>query len=650
MYSVLNKLERYRSCKNYVSFDVETTGLRPYHGDRIFSFCFGDDNWCGVYRIDKPYYALCRTDDLLNYDFSRMIIRKSTIETNTQLLNNLFHADKAFIIHNCKFEKGFCKVHGIDFPEDLIVHDTMLMSRELDNQSPSHELGKLVHRLGGDPLGKMIECDERVQKEFKKLKGYQYIDINLMTEYQMYDAIRPLLVQEALYPEILKNDSLLTDYIHEVETALHTQDMEEDGIPIHEQNCKELIQHLDNEIGKMQHQMFDLIGEYINIDSSDQLARVLYDKLSLPVMSLTDTGKRSVDKDAIFALQEKGFNHPFLNLVIKWRSYTDGKTNVQSYIDLADDSRKIHPTINTCQAKTARQSSSRPNLQNVAKESALKNPFPVAARKCFKCPPGCLLYMPDYSGIQFRLIINESREQELLKKLKENPLYDCHTPAAEVFYGRRFTDQSTCIEYMLQRSPDNVNIVKEHGKEEAYKLFKKTLRSSAKNANFAKPFYANITRIAETLMLSIEETQPGMDEYKNRWPEIFFFSQNEYKKAKEKGYLDTHFGTRIYAPEHELYKIGNYIIQHEEAKIVKRAEVRVMDYFKKNYSTKLINILFPVHDELVIKFNRSLLLNRKEILSEVQRCMEYCPEIEVPMVVEWKMTTSTWDKVRKVEL
>jgi len=651
MYSVKSKLEKYRFCTNYVSFDVETTGLRPYHGDRIFSFCFGDADWCCVARIDKPYYALCRTNDILNSDFSRMTIRESTIKSNIQLLLNLFSSnDRAIIIHNCKFEKGFCKVHGIEFPNDLIIHDTMLMSRELDNQSPSHELGKLVHRLGGDPLGKMIECDEKVNKEFKKLGGYQYIDINLMTEYQMYDAVRPLLLQSALYPSILSSDVLLEDYIWEVEAALHTQDMEEDGILIHERNCKELESHLGSEIAKMQHEMFDLISEYINIDSSDQLARILYKKLDFPVLSLTKKVKPSVDKDAIFELQEKGYDHPFLNLVLKWRSYTDGRTNIQSYLNLSDDNGKIHPTINTCQAKTARQSSSKPNLQNVSKEAALKNPYPVAARKCFKCPDECIIYAPDYSGIQFRLIINEAKEEELFQKIKENPLYDCHTPAAEVFYREKFTDKNTCIEYMIHRSPENSEILEAEGEEKAYDIFKKVLRSSAKNANFAKPFYANTSRIAETLMLPLEETQIGMDIYEQRWPNIYFFSQNEYKKAKEHGFLETHFGTKIYAPENELYKIGNYIIQHEEAKIVKRAEVRCMEYFKRKYSTKLINILFPVHDELIIKFNRKLLKDRKEIINEITSIMEYCPEIEIPMKVEWKYTNSTWDRMRKVEI
>ena len=394
MFNIKQRIKDYLNCKEFYSFDFETTGLQPYHGDRAFSFCFGDEDYCVVCRLDRSVRYEIKTADLLkcvqeNLNIWDFIFNcKPTKRSNFNILKQLieFAQNKiyGFIIHNCKFEKSFCKIHGIEWSDDLIVHDPMLMSRLLDNQGMSHELIKLVFRLGGDPCGKMTKVDERVKGEFKRLGGYQFINERLMTEYQFYDALMPLMLNGAFLPEITARENLFEDYIWEINTALVSQEIEQEGIKIDVDNSNELIDWLSKEIEQMQFECYNLIGEYINLSSSQQVERVLFRKLGLPVISFTDKGTPQTDKDTIFKLKED-HDHPFLDLLIKWRSYTDGRTNIQSYIDLMDEEGKIHTTLNTCQARTHRQSSSKPNLQNVSKESALKNPYPVAARKCFTC-------------------------------------------------------------------------------------------------------------------------------------------------------------------------------------------------------------------------------------------------------------------------
>ena len=657
MFNIQPLIKQYKKITDFVSFDVETTGFCPYLGDRIFSFCSGNEKFCIVARIDKPYYTMCKTDYILeciNSDkniFDKIEIRKSSIESNFYLLKSILtkaYRNTGIIIHNCKFEKGFCKLHGIEFPEDLIVHDTMLQSRELDNQSPSHGLDRLCYKLGADPLGKMADCDKRVEEEDKKLGGYQFINVNLMTEYQLYDAIRPLLLHSVFWPEILKSEKLTEDYIWEVKTALDTQEIEEAGVPIHRENCENLIKKLDKEIEAMQHESFNILEEYINLSSDDQIRRILFNKLQFPIVAFSENGTPKTDKDTIFKLKET-INHPILDLIIKWRSYTDGKGNVESYLKLADEKGNVHTTLNTCQARTHRQSSSKPPMHGVSKEEAMKNPFPVAARQCFQCPENAILFLPDYSGIEMRLIAEASGEEELIKMFLDDPINaDPHTIAAELFYGDLFTDQEQCFDFFINKDPLNKSVISKICNDAAYKKFRKIMRGSAKNASFAKAYIANLKRVADTLLLTVDQAEQGYWRYKARWPKVFDYSKNVAHEAKEQGFVETPFGVKMSAPRDQLYILGNYKIQHMAAKILKRGIVRCTDYFHKEFNSE-VKIILDIHDELIISFPRKFMSRRQEFISNVTQIMTECKEIRVPLSVEFKITTTTWDKARKVE-
>lgn len=405
MFDIKKRMKQYLACKNWMSFDIETApefdpkigAFFPYHGDRIFSYCYGTKDSCWVNRLDNGERFSIDTNDLIKCINNKVDIRSYLIhhEIHSESKKDAYYYlrndtindisnNTALIIHNCKFEAGFLSVMGIKIPDDIIIHDTMLMSRELDNQSPSHELLPIVRRLGGDPLEKITKCDKLVKNEAKKLGSFEKVNIELMTEYQLYDAIMPLLLQDIFWPEILKNEKLTEDYIWEVQTALDTQKIEEEGISLHKKNCNELIKWLDSEIEKMQHESFEILGEYINMSSDSQIARILFDVLGFEIVSFTNTGIPKTDKDVIFKLQENS-DHPFLDLLLKWRSYIDGRSIIKSYDKFTDGNGKIHTTLNTMQARTHRQSSSKPNLQNVAKESVLRNKYPIPARKCFKC-------------------------------------------------------------------------------------------------------------------------------------------------------------------------------------------------------------------------------------------------------------------------
>jgi DNA polymerase I len=258
-----------------------------------------------------------------------------------------------------------------------------------------------------------------------------------------------------------------------------------------------------------------------------------------------------------------------------------------------------------------------------------------------------ILYLPDYSGIEMRLIAEASGETELIKMFQDDPVNaDPHTIAAELFYGDMFTDPDRCIDFMLNKDKNNKNLMDKIGKDAALKKFKKTMRGAAKNASFAKAYIARLPKLLKTLMLTYEQAEPGYHRYEQRWPKVFHYSDNVIKEVREKGYIETPFGPYLYAPSDQLYILGNYKIQNMAAKILKRAIVRCHYFFKEVFDGEVKTIL-DIHDELVIDYPRKFLCREKEFISGVTNLMTECKEIKVPLAVGWKKTTTTWDRAKE---
>ena len=269
-----------------------------------------------------------------------------------------------------------------------------------------------------------------------------------------------------------------------------------------------------------------------------------------------------------------------------------------------------------------------------------------------------IIYLVDYSGIEMRLIAEASGEEELITMFKNDPINaDPHTIAAELFYGDIFTTQWKCLDFFVNRNKENKKVIsdfvkghgKENGAELAYKKFRKILRGAAKNASFAKAYIAKLPKLLKTLMLTYEQAEPGYYRYRERWPKVFYYSENVLKEAKEKGYVETPFGPYMYAPNDQLYILGNYKIQHMAAKILKRAIVRCHYYFKEYFNNE-VKIILDIHDELVIKYPRKFLHRKDEFIKNVTELMTTCREITVPLSVEWKMTATTWADAKEIKI
>lgn len=591
-------------------FDVETTGLNPYQdgGTKIFSYSTFDRTTPVVQRFDRghPKYARERLQAFLD------------------------DVTVAKTCHNVKFEISQLKTNGYHIPEKTVWHDTMLMSQLLDNLGAGHSLDYLCWKL----CGWSRELDIAVKRQFKETGCYSLIDEVLMHEYQIADAMRGMLLYDLFAPEIMQDKKLTEVYLFEVELAKETQGMEQTGMLVNEEGAIRLIEELSDDIDKMQKQTYEMFGEYINPNSDARVRHIMYEVLGYPVIARNDkTGSAKVDKFTIFELQEEyGADHPFLDLVLKYRTYTTARTNITKYLRLRDSKGVIHCNIKTNHDKTGREAAEKPNLQNIAKNlKTPTNPYPVAARQCFMCRPGWYMDLVDYAGIELRLIIALCGEEELIDAVRRGA--DVHSMVCNYWYHDVHLD-NTIVRFSELDGEDPL---------------RKSLRRIGKNGNFALGYGASNKKLSKTLGISVAEVKRNRALIEERWPKYAFFTKNMLRQVQERGFVETPFGRRLKVATDKVFSGSNYIIQGTAAEILKRSQVRVARYYHENWGD-LVKILVPVHDEIIQEKHESLQRYDSIILPQVRSILIDFPEIPLPLDVEYKRSYTTWDAAKEITL
>lgn len=588
----------YMSIKQFVSFDIETTDTDPKVGD-IFAYVVTDRHGNSeVYRMDTE-------DEVQN-------------RIGWKKLRRLFADGKtAIICHNYKFEHSFLEKHNIYIHPKTPWHDTVLMSRMLRNLWPSHALDYAPYIL----CNYTRKWDQLVKEQSEARGGrYDRVDKDIMYNYQIADGERTMILFLTWIAEFETNPALYKDYLVEIELVKTTLEMEKFGIKLDFEETNKLIVEIEDKLEALTHEIYDFLGEYANLGSDAVVRRLFYTRFNFPIVKRTKIGRQpAVDKDVIKALRDKGIQNPILDLVQKYRTWSSGLTMIKSYMDKADEDGIIYPTINTCQAKTRRQSGENPNMQNVSKEEKLDNPYTVPARRCFRARVGSLLIFVDYAGIEMRLMIGRSNSQKMIEIMRNGG--NVHEVACKIFYQDKFRS----------------------------KKLDKPMYDAGKNGHFALPYGCTPLKLGRTLKFKNPKVEgpEAFQRYATEFPEIAYLSKTVAEEVREFSYVMLPFGSKLYVPISKAYAGLNYLIQGTAALILKRAEIMISKYFREVWDNRL-RLLLPIHDELVIHFPRELLQYRDNILYDISRLMTDIPEINVPLEVEYKSTTSTWDRAKGI--
>ena len=266
------------------------------------------------------------------------------------------------------------------------------------------------------------------------------------------DAAHRALLSERLHRNLLKRlegeEKLLWLY-HEVEKPLSRvlAHMEATGVRLDVAYLQALSLELAEEIRRLEEEVFRLAGHPFNLNSRDQLERVLFDELRLPALGKTQkTGKRSTSAAVLEALREA---HPIVEKILQHRELTKLKN---TYVDplpslVHPRTGRLHTRFNQTATATGRLSSSDPNLQNIP----VRTPLGQRIRRAFVAEAGWALVALDYSQIELRVLAHLSGDENLIRVFQEGK--DIHTQTASWMFGV----PPEAVDPLMRRAAKTVN-------------------------------------------------------------------------------------------------------------------------------------------------------------------------------------------------
>lgn len=357
-------------------------------------------------------------------------------------------------------------------------------------------------------------------------------------------------------------------------------------------------------------EIYNLAGEEFNINSTQQLGNILFEKLNLTTSKKTKKGY-STDVDALEKIKRE---HPIVEKILEYRSLMKlNSTYVEGMLPYINEkTKRIHSYFHQTVTATGRISSTEPNLQNIPTRIELGKRL----RKVFKPKEGYVFIDADYSQIELRVLAHISQDEHMLEAFKNGE--DIHKQAASKVLGIPIDE-----------------VTKEQ-------------RSNAKAVNFGIVYGISDFGLAEQLGISRKQAKQYIEQYLEKYSGIDKFMKEVVEQAKEKGYVATLFNRRRYIPElssnnYMVRQFGaraamNTPIQGTAADIMKLAMVNLNKALEEtNIDAKII---LQVHDELILEVNEKDKEQAKQMLKE---CMEKAVQLSVPLEVEVSEATNWYE-------
>jgi DNA polymerase-1 len=497
--------------------------------------------------------------------------------------------------HNIKYDMLVLSQYGVwtaGVPLDTMIASYILRAdgrHNLDAVTREHLLYKKI-------------SFEELTRSGREQIPIRQVPLSSLSNYSCEDADMTFRLARELMPKIETQG--MTKLCERLEFPLIPvlASMERTGVSIDVEYLAKMSGNLQKKLEGLVSEIHQFAGVEFNINSTQQLGEILFNKLKLPTLKRTKTGF-STDISVLESLQNE---HPIIEKLLEYRQLSKLKSTYVDALPALINKRtgRVHTSFNQTVASTGRLSSSDPNLQNIPIRSEIGR----SIRKAFV--PGekeSLLMSADYSQIELRVMAHISADEALSEAFRAKE--DVHATTAATVFGVGLDQVS------------------------------KDMRRKAKEVNFGIMYGIGPFGLSTRLEISQSEAKEIIAKYFERFPKVKQYINDTISSARTNGYVETLLGRRRYLPDINSHNQNirqnaerqaiNMPIQGSSADMIKLAMILIdRDLSLKKLRSKMI---LQVHDELVFEIARK---EEKEIRELVTRHMQKSLKLSVPIEVE----------------
>jgi len=572
----------------WLSVDLETTSINPMKAE-IVGFSFSIKKNTGVYI---PVTFKDKVKNLFGEDDLQVLL----ISLKGILENKLIPKTG----QNIKYDALILKRYGIELQG--IEFDTMIAAHILNPNARSYKLDNLSLAFLNY---KMVPITDLIGIGKNQIKMNE-VSLEDISFYAAEDADVVIELTDIFYQQL--KELKLFNYFKNIEIDLLPVliEMQYNGIFVDAKFLDERSKEIGKRIDQLEFEIRQKAGKDFNVNSSQQLAEVLFDQLGLPLIQ-----KRSTAENVLNILKDK---HDLPQLVLEYRKLFKLKN---TYLDplpknINSNSGRIHSSFNQTMTATGRLSSSSPNFQNIPIRS--EDGKDVRKAICSNSKD-FVIFSADYSQIELRVMAHLSQDKALIEAMKNGE--DIHTFTARNIYSLE----------------DDQEVLPE-------------MRRVAKIVNFGIMYGAGPYRLSQELDVTFLEAKNIRDKYFEKFSGIEKYIEENKKQLKEQKFVETLLGRRravwdsdsqnqIRRDAAERMAI-NMPIQGTAAELIKIAMIKIYrDIKNKNLKSKMI---LQIHDELLIEVHKDEL---DYITSMVVENMETALKLDVPIKIDYG-TGKSW--------
>jgi len=584
MKELLQKLEN----AEQISFDTETTSLDPMMAKLV-----------GIslaVKSGEGYYIPVghRTgEEQLDTDYVLDALRPFFTDPKKKLIG-----------HNLKYDGLVLAEHGLK--PIKYSFDTMIAEWLRDPETRQLGLKEMADRYLSFSMTHIEELIGRGKNQLSMAD----VPVKKVAPYASADAIVPLELRSILEKSLQERNAMPVFEDIEMPLMAVLLDMEENGIALDVDFFKKFSTNLNERSTEIEEQIYEIAGYKFNLNSTQQLSRVLFETLKLepPGRKKTTSGFYST---SAAVLEDLRGQNPVVDLILEYRELSKLQS---TYVDTLPQqinprTGRVHTSYSQTGSVTGRLASSNPNLQNIPTRTEIGQ----QVRHGFIADPRNVLISTDYSQIELRIVAHMSKDEAMLNAFRQGQDIHAATAAAVA----------------------NIDIDQVSKKQ----------RRHAKAINFGLIYGMSPYGLVKATDLTLGEAEDFVNAYFEKFPGVKKYLDNIKHIAAEQGYVETLLGRRRYFPNlhsrtnvsqrnREEREAVNAPIQGTAADIIKIAMIRLPSALKENgLSAKL---LLQVHDELILECPKTEMMDTAVTVRDV---MENAFKLSIPLA-----TDTRWGK------